>query len=102
MVLALPSRECHPLLRIEWRLPVAAIVVVWAARNDHRWALIVTLFLALPRWYYLSPVVLVGLFPLVRLPRPIQWRPSFRFRLRQPATATAGTSDGRTKAAPSS
>ena len=36
-------------------------------RNDHRWALIVAVFLALPRWYFLSPVILVGLFPLVQL-----------------------------------
>jgi hypothetical protein len=59
--------------RIEWRLPLAALVVIWGARKDHRWALIVALFLALPRWYYLSPVVLVGLFPLVRFPHPLPW-----------------------------
>lgn len=57
--------------QIGWRLPLAAIVVVWGARNDHRWAVIVAVFLALPRWYFLSPVVLVGLFALVRLPRPL-------------------------------
>ena len=56
---------------IWWRLPLAALVVVWGARNDHRWALIVAVFLALPRWYFLSPVILVGLFPLVTLPRPL-------------------------------
>jgi len=56
---------------IWWRLPLAALVVVWGARNDHRWALIVAVFLAMPRWYFLSPVILVGLFPLVRLPRPL-------------------------------
>ena len=43
----------------------AALVVVWGARNDHRWALIVAVFLAMPRWYFLSPVILVGLFTLV-------------------------------------
>jgi hypothetical protein len=57
--------------QIWWRLPVAAVVVVWGARQDHRWALIVAVFLAMPRWYFLSPVILVGLFPLVRLPRPL-------------------------------
>jgi hypothetical protein len=56
---------------IWWRLPLAALVVVWGARSERRWALIVAVFLALPRWYTLSPVVLVGLFPLVRLPRPL-------------------------------
>jgi hypothetical protein len=59
-----------------WRLPLAALVVVWGARRDHRWALIVAVFLAMPRWYFLSPVILVGLFPLVRLPRPLP-RPTF-------------------------
>jgi hypothetical protein len=87
---------------IAWRLPLAAIVVVWGARTDRRWAMIVALFLALPRWYFLSPVVLVGLFPLVRFPPMDHWRDRFRPRPRQPATATAGSSEGRTKAAPSS
>ena len=94
---------------IGWRLPLAAVVVVWAARNDHRWALMVAVFLALPRWYFLSPVVLVGLFPLVRLPRPLPW-PAFHLRpLARPVTppliatqTAAATSDGRTVRAPSS
>ena len=84
---------------IGWRLPLAAIVVVWGARTDHRWALMVAVFLAMPRWYFLSPVVLVGLFSLVRLPRPLPW-PSVQWRLRgQPAAATL---EGRTARAPSS
>lgn len=84
---------------IVWRLPIAAALVVWGARGDHRWALMVAVFLALPRWYYLSPVLLVGLFPLVRLPRPLRW-PSW-FGSRSPQTA-ATTSDGLTARAPSS
>ena len=71
---ALGAEPDRSILLIWWRLPLAAIVVVWGARNDHRWALIVAVFLALPRWYYLSPVVLVGLFALVRLPRPLPWQ----------------------------
>jgi len=94
---------------IWWRLPLAAIVVVWGARKNHRWALMVAVFLALPRWYFLSPVVLVGLFPLVRLPRPLPW-PAFHLRpLARPVTppliatqTAAATSDGRTVRAPSS
>ena len=62
---------------IGWRLPLAALVVAWGARTDHRWAVIVAVFLALPRWYFLSPVMLVGLLPLVTLPRPLP-RPSLR------------------------
>ena len=75
-------------------------MVIWGARNDHRWALMVAVFLAMPRWYYLSPVILVGLFPLVRLARPLP-NPVARVRARrlQPAAAT---SDGRTVRAPSS
>jgi hypothetical protein len=90
--------------RIEWRLPLAALVVIWGARKDHRWALIMALFLALPRWYYLSPVVLVGLFPLVRFPRPLPWPAWIPSGLKfdQSSTATADASDGRTNAAPSS
>jgi hypothetical protein len=68
---ALASTGDGSIWQIWWRLPLAAIVVVWAARNDHRWALLVAVFLALPRWYFLSPVVLVGLFQMVRLPRPL-------------------------------
>jgi hypothetical protein len=91
--------------QIWWRLPLAAIIVVWGARGDHRWALMVAVFIAMPRWYFLSPVVLVGLFALVRLPRPLPWAqlvPSARrFRPRAPQPAAA-TSDGRTVRAPSS
>ena len=87
---------------IGWRLPVAAALVVWGARGNHRWALMVAVFLALPRWYYLSPVLLVGLFPLVRLPRPLpgtNWVRQLGMRPVQPA---ATTSDGLTARAPSS
>jgi hypothetical protein len=100
---ALGSEPDGSIWLIWWRLPLAAMVVVWGARNDHRWALMVAVFLALPRWYVLSPVILVGLFPLVRLARPLPmaaWVPEFRERLRrQPAAAT---SEGRTVLEPSS
>lgn len=59
--------------KIWWRLPLAAAIVIWGARTDHRWALVVAVFLAMPRWYFVSPVILVGLFPLVTLPRPLHW-----------------------------
>jgi hypothetical protein len=83
--------------QIWWRLPIAAAVVIWGARSDRRWALVLAVFLAMPRWYYLSPVILVGLFPLVRLPRPLTWRARLGWRDRQTAAAT---SDGRTARAP--
>jgi len=93
---ALASAPDETPFKIWWRLPVAAAVVVWGARTNRRWALIVAVFLAMPRWYYLSPVILVGLFPLLRLPRPLPW---LGWRSRQTAAAT---SDGRTARAPSS
>jgi uncharacterized protein YjeT (DUF2065 family) len=83
---------------IGWRLPLAALVVIWGARTDRRWAMIVAVFLAMPRWYFLTPVILVGLFPLVRLARPLPWARWFRRKGDQPAA----TSDGRTALEPSS
>ncbi|MEJ7749082.1 MAG: hypothetical protein WKF56_07245 [Candidatus Limnocylindrales bacterium] len=86
--------------KIWWRLPIAAAVVVWGARGDRRWTMIVAVFLAMPRWYFLSPVILVGLFPLVRLPRPLPFVSRIRqIRRRQTMAATAS---GRIKRAPSS
>jgi hypothetical protein len=89
---------------VAWRLPLAAALVVWGASRNHRWALMVAVFLAIPRWYYLSPVLLVGLFPLVRFARPLRipsWRGFRTIGLRAPQPAAA-TSDGLTARAPSS
>lgn len=85
--------------KIWWRLPIAAALILWGARSDRRWTLVVAVFLAMPRWYVLSPVILVGLFPLVRLPRPLPWLHRVERRIRQTAAAT---SEGRTARAPSS
>lgn len=102
-LVAAPDETSFP---IWMRLPLAAAVVIWGARSNHRWAMVVAVFLALPRWYFLSPVVLVGLFRVVTFPRPlplpaIGWRP-FAQKPRQPAAATTGSSAGRTNRAPSS
>jgi len=105
-VAALAGAPDESPFKIWWRLPIAALVVIWGARSNHRWAMIVALFLAMPRWYFLSPVILVGLFPLVRFPRPlpIPRLSGFPVALRRPQTAaaTSGTSVGRTVRAPSS
>jgi hypothetical protein len=87
--------------QIGWRLPLAAIVVIWGARNDHRWALIVAVFLAMPRWYFLSPVLLVGLFPLVRLPQPVPWPVSRAMLRRLLPRSTPAPQGGETAPAPS-
>jgi Glycosyltransferase family 87 len=85
------------------RLPIAVLVVIWGARTNHRWAMVVAVFLALPRWYYLSPVVLVGLFPLVRFPRPLPVSRFLPTALRRDQTAAGTpTSTGRNERAPSS
>jgi hypothetical protein len=75
-----------------WRLPIAAAIVIWGARTDHRWAMVVAVALAMPRWYYLTPVILVGLFPLVRLPRPTweAFRRRATLRVGTPATTSIG------------
>ena len=80
---------------------MAAAARCLGRRGNHRWALMVAVFLAMPRWYYLSPVILVGLFPLVRLPRPLPGANWVRASRREPAQPAA-TSDGRTVRAPSS
>ncbi len=84
---------------IGWRLPLAALVVIWGARTNRRWTMIVAVFLAMPRWYFLTPVILVGLFPLVKLARPLPGSRFFRRKSDQPAAATP---DGRTALEPSS
>ena len=88
-----------------WRLPIAAALIVWGARTDRKWAMVVATLFAMPRWYYLTPVILVGLFVVVRFPRPLpiiplSWQRAVQPKSAQPATA--GSSDGRTTLAPSS
>jgi glycosyl transferase family 87 len=83
--------------KIWWRLPIAALVVIWGARSNHRWAMIVAVFLAMPRWYFLSPVILVGLFPLVRLPRPLPTPPlALQWPLRPTRASKPLPSSGKT------
>ena len=54
--------------------------------------MIVAVLLAMPRWYFLTPVILVGLFPLVRLRRPLPW---MRWLHRGGVQTAAVASDGR-------
>ena len=98
-VQALAAAQDDSPYKIWWRLPIAVAVVVWGARTDRRWTVIVAVFLAMPRWYFLTPVILIGLFPLVRFPRPLPWMRWGGRRMRQTAAAT---SDGRKDRAPSS
>jgi hypothetical protein len=54
------------------RLPIAAVVTVWAARTDRRWALVVACLLALPVIWYGSLTLLIAIVPLAR-PDLVAW-----------------------------
>lgn len=98
---ALAGAPDESAFKIWMRAPIAIALVVWGARTNRRWTVVVAVFLAMPRWYFLTPVILVGLFPLVRFPRPLPWMRWLGSRQQQPQPAAA-TSDGRTDRAPSS
>ncbi|HEX8024809.1 MAG TPA: glycosyltransferase family 87 protein [Candidatus Limnocylindrales bacterium] len=48
------------------RLPFAIALVVWGARTNRSWTVVAAAVLALPRLYFLSPAMLVGMLPLIR------------------------------------
>jgi hypothetical protein len=48
------------------RLPAATILVVWGARTDRRWTVVVSSMLALPVLWFAAPAMLVGVIPDVR------------------------------------
>jgi hypothetical protein len=50
---------------IQVRLPIALVIVVWAARTNRPWGVVLGSALALPRLYFQSPAILVALVPLI-------------------------------------
>lgn len=50
---------------IQVRLPIALLIVVWGARTNRPWAVVLASALALPRLYYQSPAILVAMIPLI-------------------------------------
>ncbi|HZM73065.1 MAG TPA: glycosyltransferase family 87 protein [Candidatus Polarisedimenticolia bacterium] len=52
------------------RVGSAAAVVVWGARTDRRWSVIVAAFLADPQFSLRALAILVGVFPLIRATQP--------------------------------
>jgi hypothetical protein len=50
---------------IQVRLPIALLIVVWAARTNRPWGVVLASALALPRLYFMSPAILVALVPLI-------------------------------------
>jgi hypothetical protein len=47
------------------RLPFSLALVIWGARTNRPWTVVVASALALPRLYFQSPAILVGLVPLI-------------------------------------
>ncbi|MGI8703862.1 MAG: glycosyltransferase family 87 protein [Candidatus Limnocylindrales bacterium] len=47
------------------RLPIALAIVVWGARTNRAWTVVLASALALPRLYYQSPAILVAMIPLI-------------------------------------
>ena len=52
------------------RLPVAVAVIVWGARTDRRWTVVVGSMLALPALWYGGFSMLLGVLPLVAVRTP--------------------------------
>jgi len=48
------------------RLPAAVALVVWGARTDRRWTVVVSSMLALPVLWFAAPAMLVGVIPELR------------------------------------
>jgi hypothetical protein len=74
------------------RLPLALPLVVWGAYTNRPWAVALGSMLAAPRLYFLSPVLLLGLLPLMP-------NAAFAQRLRSMAVESA-RSGGRALARP--
>jgi hypothetical protein len=74
-----------------YRLPVALALVVWGARTNRRWTVIAAAFIALPRLYFLSPALLVGIIPLLRGESWLAWLRRAPATPALPPTAAART-----------
>ncbi len=48
------------------RLPIAAAIVVWGARTNRPWTVVLAAIIGMPRLYFLSLAMFVGLLPLMR------------------------------------
>ena len=51
---------------IWWRLPIAAALVVWGARTNRPWTVGLAAVVAMPRLYFMTPAMLIGVLPLLR------------------------------------
>ena len=60
------------------RLPIAIVLVVWGARTDRPWTVPLAAVIAMPRLYFQTPAMLIGLIPLIRVYLPSNLRPNVR------------------------
>lgn len=67
------------------RLPAAVVLVVWGARTDRRWTVVVSSMLALPVLWFAAPAMLLGVLPDLR---------EYLRKRRLEAPAAAGTEPG--------
>jgi hypothetical protein len=77
------------------RLPFAALLVLWGARTDRPWVLPIALFLSLPRLYFLSPVVLVGVLHFVHWSDVRRRGSAIISALRRQPAASSGSAERR-------
>ena len=71
------------------RLPVAAIIVIWAARTDRRWLVPVAAVIAMPVMWPNSYSVLVAVIPLLAWDRARAAAASAAVAPATPASASA-------------
>jgi hypothetical protein len=74
---------------LAWRLAVAVVLIMWGARTDRRWTVVVGSMLALPTLWSHSLAMMAGVVAVrhgmpERLPNPVSW---VRSRLHDPRWA---------------
>jgi hypothetical protein len=62
----LESQSNHIAVPLWIRLPIATVLVIWGAKTDRRWTVVVSSLLALPVMWFSAPAMLVGVLPDVR------------------------------------
>jgi hypothetical protein len=64
--LGIPPTSANIQVPLWIRLPIAAVVVIWGARTDRRWTVVVSAMLAMPVFWFATPAILIGIIPEVR------------------------------------
>ncbi len=87
--LGLPPRSSSIQIPLWIRLPIAAVVVIWGARTDRRWTVVVSAMLAMPVFWYATPAILVGVIPDIRAKREARNRDAAEAMTPTPVPATS-------------